>query len=81
MHKSRKHELKMSCMFSVLSLPFSSYILPISYQMFEINMDEYLDEEVESVKLSFHVICRDWAEKVVGSRYYSNFVSNVPMYL
>jgi hypothetical protein len=49
--------------------------------MFEINMDEYLDEEVESVKLSFHVICRDWAEKVVGSRYYFNFVSNAPMYL
>jgi hypothetical protein len=42
------------------------HILQYRYQMFEINMDEYLDEEVESVKLSFQVICRGWAEKAVG---------------
>lgn len=32
--------------------------------MFEPNMDEYLDEEVESVKQAFEVINRDWERKV-----------------
>ncbi|KAJ7164689.1 exocyst complex component Sec10-domain-containing protein [Mycena crocata] len=32
----------------------------VVYQMFEINMDEYLDEEVESVKQAFEVTCRGW---------------------
>lgn len=32
--------------------------------MFEINMDEYLDDEVEAVKLAFDVICREWDKKV-----------------
>jgi recyclin-1 len=32
--------------------------------MFEINMDEYLDEEVESLKHAFDVICRQWEKKV-----------------
>jgi recyclin-1 len=32
--------------------------------MFEINMDEYLDEEVEAVKLAFGVICKGWDRDV-----------------
>ncbi|GLB38835.1 putative exocyst complex component Sec10 [Lyophyllum shimeji] len=32
----------------------------VVYRMFESNMDEYLDEEVESVKLIFETICKDW---------------------
>lgn len=28
--------------------------------MFETNMDEYLDEEVESVKHAFELICKEW---------------------
>ncbi|KAF8074174.1 exocyst complex component Sec10-domain-containing protein [Lyophyllum atratum] len=32
----------------------------VAYQMFESNMDEYLDEEIESVKHIFDTICRDW---------------------
>ena len=35
-----------------------------SYRMFEVNMDEYLDEEIECVKAAFDVICRDWDKKV-----------------
>lgn len=33
--------------------------------MFEMNMDEYLDEEAEWVKHSFEMSCRSW-EKQVG---------------
>ncbi|KAF7297818.1 hypothetical protein MKEN_01405500 [Mycena kentingensis (nom. inval.)] len=32
----------------------------VVYRMFEINMDEYLDEEVESVKQAFEVTCKTW---------------------
>lgn len=32
--------------------------------MFEINMDEYLDEEVESVKLALDTICKRWEQQV-----------------
>ncbi|SJL10333.1 uncharacterized protein ARMOST_13717 [Armillaria ostoyae] len=32
----------------------------VVYRMFEINMDEYLDEEVESVKQALDVICKGW---------------------
>ncbi|KAI5122031.1 hypothetical protein M0805_008021 [Coniferiporia weirii] len=35
----------------------------VVYQMFEPNMDEYLDEEVESIKQSFEAINRDWERK------------------
>jgi len=35
--------------------------------MFEQNMDEYLDEEVESVKAALEVICRGWERKVAIS--------------
>ncbi|KAI0701854.1 exocyst complex component Sec10-like protein [Cytidiella melzeri] len=32
----------------------------VVYRMFEQNMDEYLDEELESLKHSFDTICREW---------------------
>jgi recyclin-1 len=32
--------------------------------MFETNMDEYLDEEIESVKHRFDTICRSWERSV-----------------
>ncbi len=32
--------------------------------MFEPNMDEYLDEEVESTKHAFEVICKAWEKGV-----------------
>ncbi|KAI0342549.1 hypothetical protein BDW22DRAFT_1407606 [Trametopsis cervina] len=32
----------------------------IVYRMFEPNMDEYLDEELESLKQAFDMICRQW---------------------
>ncbi|KAJ8519438.1 hypothetical protein ONZ45_g3641 [Pleurotus djamor] len=32
----------------------------VVYQMFEQNMDEYLDEEVDSIKQSFEGICKTW---------------------
>lgn len=35
-----------------------------SYRMFEINMDEYLDEEVEHLKLVFSNICKSWDHQV-----------------
>ncbi|KAF8964808.1 exocyst complex component Sec10-domain-containing protein [Flammula alnicola] len=39
----------------------------VVYQMFETNMDEYLDEEVESVKLAFDVICKGWDRESLAS--------------
>ncbi|KAF9530496.1 f-box protein pof6 [Crepidotus variabilis] len=38
----------------------------VIYQMFEQNMDEYLDEEVESVKRSFDQICQTWDKDVTS---------------
>jgi hypothetical protein len=32
--------------------------------MFEQNMDEYLDEELESLKQSFDSICKGWSKNV-----------------
>lgn len=32
--------------------------------MFEVNMDEYLDEEVESLKQAFDIILRAWSQAV-----------------
>jgi len=32
--------------------------------MFEVNMDEYLDEEVEYLKLVFDNICKNWERQV-----------------
>jgi len=34
------------------------------FRIFDPHMDEYLDEEVEAVKRSFDVICREWTAKV-----------------
>jgi hypothetical protein len=47
--------------------------------MFEINMDEYLDEEVESVKQAFEVICKGW-DKEVSLDIFSLFSSGVTLY-
>jgi recyclin-1 len=35
-----------------------------SYKMFEDNMDEYLDEEIESIRNSLELSCRQWEHKV-----------------
>lgn len=35
--------------------------------MFESNMDEYLDEEIESLKQAFELICKEWARSVRAS--------------
>ena len=34
------------------------------YRMFEPNMDEYLDEEIDSLKQTFEHTYRDWEKKV-----------------
>ncbi|KAI0046320.1 hypothetical protein FA95DRAFT_1583077 [Auriscalpium vulgare] len=39
----------------------------VVYRMFEPNMDEYLDEEIESLKQSFELICRDWEQQTQTS--------------
>ncbi|KAF8169818.1 f-box protein pof6 [Pholiota molesta] len=39
----------------------------VVYRMFEANMDEYLDEEVESVKLAFDAICKGWDREASAS--------------
>ncbi|KAJ3504332.1 hypothetical protein NLJ89_g7989 [Agrocybe chaxingu] len=36
----------------------------VVYQMFEPHMDEYLDEEVEAIKLAFDTICKGWDKEV-----------------
>ncbi|PCH37599.1 hypothetical protein WOLCODRAFT_84415 [Wolfiporia cocos MD-104 SS10] len=36
----------------------------VVYRMFEVNMDEYLDEEVEFVKQCFETTCRAWESQV-----------------
>ncbi|KAI0299356.1 exocyst complex component Sec10-like protein [Multifurca ochricompacta] len=35
----------------------------VVYRMFEPNMDEYLDEEIDSLKHIFEQTCRDWEKK------------------
>jgi recyclin-1 len=35
----------------------------VIYQMFEVNMDEYLDEEIDSAKVSFDAISKSWETK------------------
>jgi len=34
--------------------------------MFEPNMDEYLDEEVEALKVTFGKICKEWEKQVIS---------------
>lgn len=36
----------------------------IVFRMFEPNMDEYLDEEIESAKQSFETICKEWERQL-----------------
>lgn len=35
-----------------------------SYKMFEPNLDDYLDDEIEELKRALEVICKDWARSV-----------------
>ncbi|KAG9309254.1 hypothetical protein JVU11DRAFT_10737 [Chiua virens] len=35
-----------------------------SYKMFEPNMDDYLDDEMEELKRAFELICKDWERSV-----------------
>ncbi|KAF8652821.1 hypothetical protein AX16_004144 [Volvariella volvacea WC 439] len=39
----------------------------VVYQMFEANMDEYLDEEVEALKHAFEGICKAWDKQQTSS--------------
>lgn len=39
-------------------------IIEFSYKMFEPNMDDYLDDEMEELKRAFEVICKDWEQSV-----------------
>ncbi|KAJ7366617.1 exocyst complex component Sec10-like protein [Mycena albidolilacea] len=52
----------------------------VVYKMFEINMDEYLDEEVESVKQAFEITCRGWdkqmAEQATSGSSSTRFLSS-----
>lgn len=36
----------------------------IVYRMFEPNMDEYLDEEIEDIKITFERITKSWSRTV-----------------
>jgi recyclin-1 len=38
----------------------------VIFMMFEPNMDEYLDEEIESLKQAFEVICKAWARSTLA---------------
>ncbi|KAI0323382.1 hypothetical protein GY45DRAFT_1264660 [Cubamyces sp. BRFM 1775] len=40
----------------------------VVYRMFEANMDEYLDEEIEFVKQSFEMTCRTWEKQLSEHR-------------
>ena len=35
-----------------------------SYKMFEPNMDDYLDDEMEELKRAFEVICKEWERSI-----------------
>ncbi len=43
---------------------YSTKTDPCSFRMFEPNMDEYLDEETEWVKMVMEGICKDWEQQV-----------------
>lgn len=49
-----------------LSFLLSNLTRKGSYRMFEENMDEYLDEEIESLRNALELICRGWDKKVSG---------------
>ena len=46
------------------------------YRMFEPNMDEYLDEEIDSLKQSFEQSCKEWEKKV--SSFHPNLRAQSP---
>ncbi|KAI0824477.1 exocyst complex component Sec10-like protein [Trametes gibbosa] len=48
----------------------------VIYRMFEPNMDEYLDEEVEFVKQSFEMTCRAWEKTLSEHSAAANAVPN-----
>ncbi|EIW53768.1 uncharacterized protein TRAVEDRAFT_52892 [Trametes versicolor FP-101664 SS1] len=48
----------------------------VVYRMFEPNMDEYLDEEVEFVKQSFEMTCRAWEKTLSEHRAVANASPN-----
>ncbi|CAK5284347.1 unnamed protein product [Mycena citricolor] len=52
----------------------------VIFRMFEVNMDEYLDEEVESVKHAFDVTCKGWdrqmAERATSGSTSTRFLSS-----
>lgn len=54
----------MSCTYCTLLGPPSRSDEELSYRMFEENMDEYLDEEIESLRNALELICRGWDNKV-----------------
>lgn len=37
------------------------------FKMFEQHMDEYLDEEIESLKQAFELVCKEWDKSVRNS--------------
>jgi len=47
--------------------------------MFEPNMDEYLDEEIESLKQAFEVICKEWDRSVRTSFPDPSYNADLPM--
>lgn len=54
----------MSCTYCILfELPPRSNE-EVSYRMFEDNMDEYLDEEIETLRNTLELMCRGWDKKV-----------------
>ena len=42
---------------------FTYSLWSFSYRMFEVHMDEYLDEEIEWVKHAFEGICKGWDQE------------------
>ena len=53
----------MSCTYCTLLGSSSWSNEEVSYRMFEENMDEYLDEEIESLRNALELICRGWDRK------------------
>ncbi|KAH7909176.1 exocyst complex component Sec10-like protein [Hygrophoropsis aurantiaca] len=39
----------------------------VVYKMFETNMDEYLDEEIESLKQALDVVCKEWERTTLST--------------
>ena len=54
----------MSCAQPSPSSYLSVLIMCYSYKMFEPNMDDYLDDEMDELKRAFEVICKEWERSV-----------------